>query len=187
MWDRAEQEAAFALIRAAIAARLAGQAPPPLPPATPGLTRPAGAFVTLRVGGRLRGCIGYVRTSRPLAESLRDLAVQAAFEDRRFSPLTAGEVGEIELEVSVLTPPAPVDPGQLPDGVEVGRDGLIVRRGGRSGLLLPQVAVEQGWDAASFLAHTCRKAGLPSDAWCDPSAEVESFRCEVYEEPGGAT
>ena len=177
-----EQAALFGLARAAIQARLAAAAPPELPAATPALSRPAGVFVTLRCRGALRGCIGRIQTERPLSESVRDLAEAAAFGDRRFQPLEAQEYPELEVELSVLTPPEPLAPESLPGSVQVGTHGLIVRLHGRSGLLLPQVASERGWDALTFLQQTSRKAGLPADAWSAEGAVVEAFRCEIYEE-----
>jgi AmmeMemoRadiSam system protein A len=139
-------------------------------------------FVTLRRAGALRGCIGRIQTARPLRESVRELAVAAAFEDNRFDPLRAEEYPELEVELSVLTPTEVLAPESLPGAVQVGTHGLIVRLHGRSGLLLPQVATERSWDALTFLQQTSRKAGLPEDAWSVEGAVVEAFRCEIYEE-----
>lgn len=177
-----EQATLFGLARAAIQARLAGSPPPELPPSTPALARAAGVFVTLRLRGALRGCIGRIQTERPLTESVRDLAEAAAFGDRRFKPLGAEEYPELELELSVLTPTQVLSPESLPGAVQVGTHGLIVRLHGRSGLLLPQVAAERNWDALTFLQQTSLKAGLPEDAWSVEGAVVEAFRCEIYEE-----
>lgn len=175
-----EQAALFALARASIRARLDEAAPPELPAPTPALDRRAGVFVTLRRGGALRGCIGRIQTERPLAESVRDLALAAAFGDRRFAPLEKEEYPDLEVELSVLTPPEPLARESLPDAVEVGTHGLIVSLHGRRGLLLPQVASERGWDALTFLQQTSRKAGLPEDAWSEPDAVVEAFRCDIH-------
>ena len=177
-----ERDALFDLVRATLRARLEGTPSPELPTGGPALEQRAGAFVTLRKAGQLRGCIGFIRTDRPLAESVRTLAISAAFEDTRFSPVSAEELPQLEVELSILTPPEVVPPEELPDAVLVGRDGLIVRLHGRSGLLLPQVASERDWDALTFLEQTSRKAGLPADAWRSPDAKIEAFRCEVYEE-----
>ncbi|MBL4845463.1 MAG: AmmeMemoRadiSam system protein A [Planctomycetes bacterium] len=177
-----EQRLLFSLIRSAIQARLAGDPAPDLPPHGRELSRPAGAFVTLRLEGALQGCIGFVETERPLVESVRELAVRAAFHDGRFSPLLPEQFEGLEIEISVLTPPLPIPPSSLPGAVEVGRDGLIVRHRGRSGLLLPQVASERSWDPLTFLQQTSRKAGLPPEAWSEEGAVVEAFRCEVYQE-----
>lgn len=182
-----EQRTLFALARAAIAARLANESPPDLPAETPTLTQAAGAFVTLKLRGELRGCIGRIQSSRPLVESVRDLAVAAGFQDHRFQPLQPDEFPELELEISVLTPPWEVPPGDLPDAIRVGTHGLIVRYQGRSGLLLPQVASERGWNPLTFLEQTSLKAGLHSEAWSAPGATVEAFACEVYQEPSSGT
>lgn len=146
---------------------------------TPVLAGKRGAFVTLRKHGELRGCIGYIVALRPLVETVREMAVSAAFHDPRFSPVKAGELSDIDIEISVLSPVCRLDD---PMKVEVGLDGLIVRRDRRQGLLLPQVAVEHGWDRETFLAQTCRKAGLPPDAWKLDGTEIDVFRAEVFGE-----
>jgi AmmeMemoRadiSam system protein A len=138
-----------------------------------------GAFVTLTRGGRLRGCIGFVVAQRPLLETVREAARAAAFQDPRFPPLRRAELPEIRLELSVLGEPRPVS---CPEEIQVGRHGLIVRRGFRSGLLLPQVATEYGWDRETFLRHTCAKAGLPEGSWREPGTEIEIFCAEVFGE-----
>ena len=182
MIESAEQELLFGLARAAIQAGLAGDPLPELPAHGPALSRLAGAFVTLRCRGELQGCIGYIEPERPLIEAVRELAIRAAFHDRRFTPLRPNQLAGLELEISVLTPPAPIPASDLPAAVKVGRDGLIVRHEGRSGLLLPQVASERSWDALTFLQQTSLKAGLPPEAWREPGAVVEAFQCEVYHE-----
>jgi AmmeMemoRadiSam system protein A len=138
-----------------------------------------GAFVTLTLGGRLRGCIGFVAAQRPLLETVREAARAAAFHDPRFPPLRTSELPGIRLEISVLEPPRPVS--DLHD-IQVGRHGLIVRRGPCSGLLLPQVAGEYGWDRETYLSHTCAKAGLPEDCWREPGTQIEIFGAEVFGE-----
>ena len=145
------------------------------------LQRKHGAFVTLTLHGQLRGCIGFVIAERPLLETVREAARAAAFQDPRFSPLRGAELEEIHLEISVLSEPRRVhDVGEI----RLGEHGLIVRRGFRSGLLLPQVATEYGWDRETFLSHTCAKAGLPRDSWRDPDTEIELFGAEVFGEEG---
>jgi AmmeMemoRadiSam system protein A len=124
-----------------------------------------GAFVTLTSGGKLRGCIGSVGRPRPAAELVASAGRSAAVADSRFSPVSPGELPTLELDVSLLTPLEWLAPDQLPAVVQVGRHGLIVERPPWRGLLLPQVASEWGFDAETFLAETCRKAGLPRDAW----------------------
>jgi len=137
--------------------------------------------VSLHAGTELRGCIGQVSPGRPLGEVVTHLAVAAAREDPRFPHVTRQELPRLQLEISVLSEPvrmAPVDPGR----VLVGRDGLIVRRGQALGVLLPQVARENGWTAEAFLQATCRKAGLEPDAWRELEAEVLVFQADVFGE-----
>jgi len=168
------------LARATLEAHLSGRALPPLPDdALCG--RLAGAFVTIRVAGALRGCLGRLAADRPLGAIVRAMTVAAARDDPRFAPVTAEELPALTLEISVLRRPAPfapVDPGRL----VIGRDGLIVRRGRRTALLLPQVAAEHGWDGERFLGTCCRKADLSPDAWREPGIHVLTFEAEVFEE-----
>ena len=148
-------------------------------PASPRLSAPGAAFVTLHRKGQLRGCIGYTEAMAPLYRTVQECAVSAATEDPRFPPVEPSEVDSVHIEISVLTPLVPV----LPEEIEVGVHGLMVRKGGRRGLLLPQVATEYGWDRQAFLSNACRKAGLPSDEW-SKGAELYSFTAEVFgEEP----
>jgi uncharacterized protein len=159
----------------------------------PVFDEPRGAFVTLKEnpGGELRGCIGYPLPVLPLKRAIEGAAVSAGTEDPRFLPVRPGELDRVTVEVSVLTVPVLV-PGSRPEeivrGVRVGRDGLIVDGHGTSGLLLPQVAPEQGWSAEELLNGTCEKAGLPLGAWRDPTrVRVRRFEAEVFgeERPGG--
>ncbi len=173
-----DQDALLALARAAIAAHLAGEPPPRLPDGSAALAEPRGAFVTLHRGEELRGCIGHAVARLPLAAAVRQLAVSAATQDPRFPPLEAGELAELTIEVSALTALEPA----VAERVEVGRHGLAIHHRGRAGLLLPQVATERGWDGETFLRATCRKAGLPDDAWRDPAARISWFTCEVFGE-----
>ena len=166
-----------ALARAALEAAARGEAMPD-PPSIPVCCQHAGAFITLRKQGELRGCIGQPEPGAALGELVVHCARAAALEDPRFSPVASGELAVIDLEVSVLTPPVAVTD---PSTIEVGRHGLIVARGGRRGLLLPQVAVEWGWNREEFLAHACRKAGLPLDAWRH-GAELFTFEAQIFEE-----
>ena len=138
----------------------------------------SGAFVTLKRGGRLRGCIGTLECRRPLAEEIARVAVSAALEDPRFAPLQASELVGLRIEVSVLGPLEPIDPLD-PDAIAIGRHGLVVEQGRRHGLLLPQVATEWGWDRETFLSQTCIKAGLPTDAW-RRGAAVSRFLADVF-------
>jgi AmmeMemoRadiSam system protein A len=143
----------------------------------PRLNEPRGAFCTLHLEGRLRGCIGYIAAVKPLIQTVAETAVSAAFYDPRFPPVTPHEAPHLKIEVSVLSLPRPIRAEQ----VVVGKHGLIVAQGSRRGLLLPQVAPEHGWDAATFLAQTCLKAGLPPDAW-RRGATIEAFTAEVFGE-----
>jgi len=141
------------------------------------LMQERGAFVTLREKGRLRGCIGYVAPIRPLAFTVRDVAAAAALEDSRFPPVTVGELPQLEYEISVLSPLRRVLDIR---SIKVGRDGLVVKQGRYQGLLLPQVPVEEHWDRLTFLQQTCVKAGLPPDAWKDPSTDIFRFTALVF-------
>ncbi len=141
------------------------------------LKRKSGVFVTLKKHGHLRGCIGFIRAEEPLYKAVVEMAISSATRDPRFPPLELSEVDEIRIEISVLTPFQKV---MNPDEIEVGKDGLMIREGFRSGLLLPQVPVEQGWDRKTFLEHTCYKAGLPGDAW--KNAELWKFQALVFSE-----
>jgi uncharacterized protein len=153
-----------------------------------------GVFVTLNsLHGRekqLRGCLGYPYPIKPLMEAVYEMAEAAAFEDPRFPQLTKKELSEIIIEVSVLTPPEAIKverSDQYPSCVKVGEHGLITKRGGRSGLLLPQVATEWGWDSEEFLSQCCIKAGLAPDSWLLPGTQISSFKAIIFAEktPGG--
>jgi len=144
-----------------------------------------GVFVTLEKNGELRGCIGYPEPVRPLIDALIDAAISAATRDPRFPPVEPEELDEIEVEVSVLTPPTPIrveNPSDYSQRIRVGVDGLIVERGWARGLLLPQVATEWGWDAEEFLCNTCMKAGLPPDCFYDPQTRVYRFQAQIFSE-----
>lgn len=138
-----------------------------------------GVFVTLHADGLLRGCIGYVEGVKPLKEAVVDMAHSAAFKDPRFPSLTEDEYDDIDIEISVLTPPEVITDI---NSIEVGTHGLIISRGYHSGLLLPQVPVEQNWDRRLFLEGTCYKAGLPHDAWQDERTEIKGFTALVFSE-----
>jgi len=154
-----------------------------------------GVFVTLNSFKKgkesaLRGCIGYPEPVMRLKDALVSAAVSAATRDPRFSPVSKLEMERVTVEVSVLTQPEPMpsSPRELIAAVKVGRDGLIVEKGRRSGLLLPQVPVEYGWTSEEFLSHTCQKAGLPSDEWKTGECNFSSFQAQVFTEeaPRGA-
>jgi len=145
----------------------------------PRLKEMGAAFVTLKEGGQLRGCIGHVIAHEPLFLCIRDVACSAAKHDPRFPPITAAELPKLEYEISVLSPMAPVKDLKL---IEVGKDGLLMKSGPLQGLLLPQVPTEQGWNQQEFLSHTCLKAGMGQDCWQKPEVEVYHFRALVFGE-----
>ncbi len=138
-----------------------------------------GAFVTIKENGQLRGCIGYIQAVKPLYETVKDVAKSAAVNDYRFNPVTKDELDKLDLEISVLTPLKKI---KDISEIEVGKHGLYMKKGFNSGLLLPQVATEYNWDKETFLKETCRKAGLPQDAWKDKSTEIYTFSAEVFNE-----
>jgi AmmeMemoRadiSam system protein A len=148
-----------------------------LTPPTARLAEPRGAFTTLHLHGRLRGCVGYILANYPLWRTVAETAAAAAFDDTRFSPVTNDEAKELRIEISVLSPPAPI----TPKDVIVGQHGLIITYASRRGLLLPQVPVELGWDRETFLAQTCIKAGLSPDGW-KRGAQIDAFTAEVFGE-----
>jgi uncharacterized protein len=177
MLTRVERDGLLRFARDTIAVHLAGGAPP-APVHLDDPQHHAGAFVTLHAGHDLRGCIGQPGSDAPLDEVVAHCAVAAATEDPRFPPLTADELPQVDIEISVLTPIRRVDDVRE---IEIGRDGLIVQDGVRRGLLLPQVAAERGWDRDTFLSHTCLKAGLRPDAW-RTGAKISRFQAEVFSE-----
>ncbi len=136
-----------------------------------------GAFVTLHKKGALRGCIGYIQPTKPLYETVQEMAVSAAFNDYRFEPLKAEELSEIDIEISVLTPFKRISDIEE---IEVGKHGLMVVKGNHSGLLLPQVAAEYGWDRQTFLQHTCLKAGLHPLEWKDKETSLYIFSADIF-------
>jgi AmmeMemoRadiSam system protein B/AmmeMemoRadiSam system protein A len=141
------------------------------------LKEPRGAFVTINKKGSLRGCIGHIKGVKPLYKSVEEMAEAAAFQDPRFPPVTKNELKDLEIEISALTPFR-----QITDTseIEVGKHGIYIERGFYSGLLLPQVATEYGWDRETFLEHTCRKAGLPIDAWKDKDTRIYIFSADIF-------
>ncbi len=145
----------------------------------------SGVFVTINDPSGLRGCIGYPLPDKKLFNALTDAAISAATEDPRFPPVKLSEIDKIIFEVSVLTPPIEIqveDPLDYPKKIKVGKDGLIIKAGFNSGLLLPQVAIEYGWTEEQFLSHTCEKAGLSRDFWKNKEAQVLKFEGIVFKE-----
>jgi AmmeMemoRadiSam system protein A len=147
---------------------------------SPALRELRATFVTLRrrADGELRGCRGQRTAVQPLVESVIQMSVASAVDDPRFVPVTRAEVPDLHIEISALTPPAPIHPAQ----VVVGRHGLIVSAGRAAGLLLPQVPQEYGWSREQFLRAVCEKAGLPPEAWRVTGVRLEGFEAEVWEE-----
>jgi AmmeMemoRadiSam system protein A len=173
-----ERRTLLRIARDAVASALGGCAYDP-PPTSVALRAPAGAFVTLHTGGQLRGCIGQIEAREPVDAVVAQCAVSAALRDPRFPPLSSTELASTtEIEISVLTPMQKVE---SIEEIEIGRDGLLIRQGFASGLLLPQVATEWGWDRETFLAQACRKAGLAPDAWRH-GAELYRFQAEIFNE-----
>ena len=145
----------------------------------------SGVFVTLNNPEGLRGCIGFPMPDKKLSRAIVDGAIAAATEDPRFSSVTMKELDNIVFEVTVLTPPVEIDvsdPMEYLSKIKVGRDGLIIRHSFSSGLLLPQVPVEYGWNVEEFLQHTCEKAGLARDTWKNESVKIEKFEGIVFKE-----
>ncbi len=148
-----------------------------------------GVFVTINSlrneEKQLRGCIGYPFPTNPLVEAVIDSAINAATQDPRFHPLSLNELKKVVFEVSVLTPPEPVeakDPREYISKIKVGQDGLIVEKGYFKGLLLPQVPVEWGWGEEEFLCQCCVKAGLPPDTWLTKGTKISKFHAIIFEE-----
>jgi AmmeMemoRadiSam system protein A len=161
-----------------------------LDPPTPHLAEPRGAFTSLylrkNLSGQdqhreeLRGCVGYILPTCSVFRAVAETARAAAFDDNRFPPVTMEEAPHLEIELSILSPAQPLPA----DEIVVGRHGLLISWHGRRGLLLPQVPVERAWDRTAFLRQTCRKAGLPLDAW-QKGATIEAFTAEVFGEKSG--
>lgn len=177
-----EKRALLKLARDTVEAKVRGKRLPDAPAETPNLLAPCGAFVTLHAHGDLRGCIGYIEAVEPLWKTIREMAVSASTRDPRFPPVTPDELSAIRIEISALSPLERCDD---PTRIVVGTHGILIKKGRRQGLLLPQVATEWGWSRDQFLVHTCRKAGLPDDAWRE-GAELLIFSAQVFGEGEGA-
>jgi AmmeMemoRadiSam system protein A len=148
---------------------------------TSALTKPCGAFVTIHKEGTLRGCIGRMNAMETLEKTIRVMALEAAFGDPRFSPLSKDELPLCDIEISVLSP---MEICPDPQTVEVGVHGLYLNCRGHSGVLLPQVPLEQGWDREAYLKHICLKAGLPPGSYTEPGAKLLTFTAAVFGEKG---
>jgi AmmeMemoRadiSam system protein B/AmmeMemoRadiSam system protein A len=174
-----EQKSLLRIARSTLEGHIRSGKVPEAKPLTSRLGEKRGAFVTLHERGDLRGCIGYVEAVKPLYQAVSDMAVAASTEDPRFPPVRVEELDKIDIEITVLSPLRPLP---SPDSVVVGKHGLVIRKGFRSGLLLPQVPVEQGWNREQFLTHTCLKAGLPPNAYKQKDAQLFCFTGQVFGE-----
>jgi AmmeMemoRadiSam system protein A len=174
-----ERRSLLALARRAIASHVTGMASGAAPKGMePAPVRRGAAFVTIHHRGELRGCIGQLDADAPLSRAIYECAISACSADPRFPPVTAGELNDIQIELSLL---GPLEPLTNASEIVIGRHGLLVEKNESRGLLLPQVAVEWHWDAETFLAQTCHKAGLPRDAWRN-GAKIWRFEAEVFGE-----
>jgi len=174
-----EKQTLLLLARTTVERVVRGDEPPPLPEGPPAIKQPMGAFVTLHYKGSLRGCIGMMEAREPLDETVREMAEAAALRDYRFHPVTPPELADIEIEISALSPLRRIT---NISGIEIGTHGIWITKGMNRGVLLPQVATEQGWDRMTFLQQTCRKAFLPPDAWKDPETIIEIFSAQIFRE-----
>ncbi len=177
--DEPAQKELLALTRATLESYFATGRIPENQPLRPELSVRSGAFVSLHRGEELRGCIGYLSDEGELYRTVQRCALGAALEDTRFDPVTIAEIGDLKIEISVLSPAQRITDVDL---IEVGRHGLIISLGGFRGLLLPQVASKYNWDRDTFLAQTCRKAGLPAHAWRQPNTVIQIFEAQVFSE-----
>lgn len=177
--SKEEQQYLLHFARKTIEAKMRGEEPPSFDEKFTRLKEQRGAFVTINKNGNLRGCIGLVTGIKPLYQTIQSVAEAAAFHDPRFQPLTEAELPDTTLEISVLTPMRKISNIKK---IKVGRHGLFIKLGDAQGLLLPQVAANNGWSRQTFLEHTCIKAGLPKDAWKNPDAEIMIFSAQVFGE-----
>jgi AmmeMemoRadiSam system protein A len=172
-----EKTTLLEIAKRAVIAKAGNRELPKLPADIPVLKEKRGAFVTLKKRGHLRGCIGYIKAVKPLGETVQEMAVAAAFHDPRFPSVKGEEIRDLSLEISVLSPLQKV---KNIEEIEVGKHGLYIVRGYNSGLLLPQVATEYGWDRETFLKETCFKAGLPHKVWKDKETEIYIFSADYF-------
>lgn len=173
-----DKKSLLKLARQTLEEELAGK-PSDFKPNSEALAERRGVFVTLKKRRELRGCIGYIQPVKPLHEAVREMTIKAALHDNRFPPLTKAELNDVEVEISVLSKLKRVTDVS---SIKVGRDGLFIIKGERSGILLPQVAEEFGWDRYEYLNQLCLKAGLPEGAWETKEARIYSFTAEIFDE-----
>ena len=176
--SEADKRAALQLARKAVVEAVSHCKLPDTYPGEGIFAERRGVFVTLHLGKRLQGCIGVVEAKDPLGDAIIHCAAGAALEDPRFAPMKPEQLGELNIEISLLSPTEPI----APESVVIGRHGLLVLLHGQRGLLLPQVAIEHRLTSRQFLEQACRKAGLPREAWRDPEARIFGFTCEVFSE-----
>ncbi len=182
MLSQESREELLGIARQSVEAAIRGEDLPEVESENEELQEECGAFVTLKTEGQLRGCLGRFMSDLPLWKTVRKMAAAAATEDPRFAGmrLTPEELDDVNIEISALSPLKKIDD---PMDLELGKHGIYVRRGGRTGCFLPQVATETGWDKEQFLQKCCRgKAGLSADAWQDPDTEVFVFTAEIISE-----
>lgn len=179
MFTHEEKRELLALARDAIDSALRNRPVTKKPALYAAFQQHCGLFVTLRIEGQLRGCIGCIESLQPLADAIPDMAVKAALEDPRFPPLVPAELERATLEISILSPLHRV---ANVEEIEIGKHGLMLELGECRGLLLPQVAVEYEWDVVGFLVAVSKKAGLPDSVWKDPQAMIHVFTAEVIHE-----
>jgi len=184
--NEAQKRTLLRIARDTVKAVVCGTMRPVLPSDDPALMTPCGCFVTLKVRGKLRGCIGQFTSERPLVELVAEMAEASATKDPRFfgHELSARELNELEIEISVLSPLRRTDD---PLSLRLGVEGIYIKRGYAAGCFLPQVATETGWTKEQFLSYCCsHKAGLSADAWKDPETEVYLFTADVFDAPSGS-
>lgn len=177
--QQADKELLLQIARESITSRLQDRSPRYSDDVGNQMTEKCGVFVTLHIGSKLRGCIGTLHACEPLIDTVKDIARSSAFHDPRFSGVTKKELSSINIEISVLTPLKRL---HSVDEIEIGKHGLYMSRGPNTGVLLPQVATEQCWGREEFLSFTCKKAGLPTDAWHDDDVEIYSFEASIFSE-----
>ncbi len=167
----------YAIARTAIECTVAGKMLPAVEIKSEVLKEKRGAFVSLHLHGNLRGCIGHIHPSKPLYQTVQDMAIAAGFQDPRFEPVTETELEDLDIEISVLTPLKKIEDF---NEIEIGKHGIYIAKSFYHGLLLPQVATNYGWNRKTFLEQTCVKAGLPKDAWRDSDTEVYIFAADIF-------
>lgn len=173
------QQKLLRVAKETLQAYLAYKTLPELPVTEPELLEKKAVFVTLKKRDSLRGCVGQIEGTCSLYKSVQDAAIAAATKDPRFPPVTEGELPGIRIEISVLSPLEKISDPKL---IQIGSHGILIKKASLSGVLLPQVAAEYGWDSLTFLEHTCKKAWLPKDAWKGPEIEIYVFTAQVFRE-----